>query len=244
MGRLGFPSDWNPNAEAVRCKARPRRGSIRPELRAGASVGRSRRRPTVGRAAQPDLEPDVICSPSTPPPQLHHPLSQPLRRPVRRPMRPRRPITQTSVTLQQPPVTPFTHRLGVDLKPLRGRLHRPTGLDHTPHHPPPTLHRQRGIRVLRSSVSHEPSLRAVCLSTHSLVRRAHPIPPRTTSPVITARAVSPRRHPWWSNRLDEQAGMGTGAHCTDRPGNRPPGIGPDVPVGRGPPGPTHSVRPV
>src|SRR4030095_11090139 len=65
------------------------------------------------------------------------------------------------------PPPPLAHRLGIDLEPLRRRLDRPTLLDNTRDHPTPPYRGQRRVRVLPSSVGHEPSLRDVRRGTHT-----------------------------------------------------------------------------
>ena len=51
------------------------------------------------------------------------------RQPVRRPPRTRRPILKPGRPLSEEPITPFPHRLRVDLEPLRRLFDRPTIVD-------------------------------------------------------------------------------------------------------------------
>ena len=81
------------------------------------------------------------------------------------------------------------------------------------------LNRERRIRVQRSSVGHEPSLRVVSLSTHSLARRAHPITP-------TRQGQRPRLShlaPLFRQALDLQQHLAAHHECDGFDGEAPEG---------------------
>ena len=74
------------------------------------------------------------------------------------------PVFQPGDTLDEVAVTPLAHGLRVDLEPVRSCFDRPVLIDHHQHHPMPTRRCQRRVRMLRSSVRHEPllALRVSC----------------------------------------------------------------------------------
>src|SRR3954454_5814323 len=83
-------------------------------------------------------------------------------------------IDQAADTFGEEPVAPLSNRLRVDLEPLCCCLDRPTPFDDASDHACSARRGQHRVRVLASSVSHEPSrVGCVLWKTHSLTRRAH-----------------------------------------------------------------------
>lgn len=109
------------------------------------------------RGSQAELVGEVGCTPAMSTTQRHHLPLQLRRRLVGRPTRPAGPVEQSVDAFGEEPVALLANGLGIDLEPLRGRFDRPALINNAGHHPSTTSRGQHRVRVLLSSVSHEPS---------------------------------------------------------------------------------------
>ena len=101
---------------------------------------------------------DMSRTPSAMRSKVDHLLHATTPRLIRGSMWSRGAVLETTDALSEKTITPFAHRLGVDLESIGGRLDGPMIFEHALHHSPTTFRGQWCIGMLGSNVVHRPSL--------------------------------------------------------------------------------------